>query len=81
MSFIIGPPVWSRGGRYSGVTADIIDRCVIACDDQRGVQVLIRAMCWLLVPLERRTPFWDGKAREISHPPQKSSVPEEGFNA
>lgn len=49
--------------------------------DPRGRKVLIRAMCWLLTPLEHRTPYWDLRARLISCPPQESSVPEKGFDA
>ncbi len=81
MSFVDRPPLWIRRERYSGETAELIDRCLIACSDRRGVKILIRAMCWLLVPLERRTPYWDAKVRLAFHPPQESSVPEEGFDA
>lgn len=77
MSFVDQSPLWIRRERYSGEAAEIIDRCVLACEEGRGRRILICAMCWLLKPLERRTPYWDAKDREI----WKSSVPEEGFDA
>ncbi len=74
--------IWSRASRFSGKNAEIIEQCLEACEDKRGMAVLVHAMVWLAIPLERRSAFWDAKcSRLVNVPPIPSSVPEEGFEA
>lgn len=80
-------PIWSRRERFSGEAAELIERLATECAAEQGgagkspgLKILIAAMCWLTIPLERRGEYWDGKRRLANVPPIPSSVPEEGFS-